>query len=135
MVADLRKKKELNPKLKVPSLPEMIRLVIKRDEWRSRSPFQKWCWFYGIGRICIKPVGVPIFEEHHNIAWRAYFLVSCMLVYMIMSMYTTYYYIRKGDFSKALPPTCLLGVTVCVSFLSTSDKTPSLLSSLNLTIF
>lgn len=136
MLADLRQKKLLNDKLKIPSLRELIQIVINLKQWHLRNAYQKWCFFYGIGKICLKPFGIPLYEEDQTIALRAYFFATGLIGYMSLSLYTTFHYICKGDFSKGLPCTCLLGVTISVCILPVlPNTTTSWHSSLKQTVF
>lgn len=122
MLADLRTQKELNAELKIPSIWELVQIVVNRKEWRSKTPYRKWSYFYAIGRVCLSPFGVTLYEVDQTIRLRGYFYMVAFLAFMLTSINTTYYYINNGEFSKGLPPTCLLSILLSVCFVSASAQ-------------
>lgn len=117
MMDEIRVREELNPEFKIPGFLELIQITINRNKWHLRTPFQKWCYLYGIGRVCLIPVGFTLYKEDQTIQLRSMFLVVCLAAYLLLSVYTTLYYTIHGAFSRGLLCTCLLGVglSVCVN--------------------
>lgn len=44
---------ELNKKLKIPGVRELIQITINREEWHLRTPLQKFGYLYGIGKAWV----------------------------------------------------------------------------------
>lgn len=106
----------LNEKLPIPSFLDLIRsLPTIRTEWSLKTPLQKWCYFYGIGRMVIKPVQVPVFEEDQTLSWLSYQMCVYVGSYILLAIYTFYYHLIRGEMVKCLPCTCLLGLVIAVS--------------------
>lgn len=114
MFAELFESEELNTKLKIPSVLELIEITIKRNEWHLKTPFQKWSYLYGIGKACIRPTGFSAFDNDLTIKNRSYFIVSLVLIYLMLGIYTVFYYTKNGEFVKCLPCTCLYCIALTV---------------------
>lgn len=107
----------LNKHFKVPSPRELLTLAMNRNEWQSKTPFQKWCCLYGIGKASCSPIGITLFQDDQTLYWYAYFLFVYSGLYLLLAIYTSIYYINIGEASKFLPCTCLLvGPVMAVSF-------------------
>lgn len=113
MFAELHEE-ELNKKLKIPSVLELIGITIKRNEWHLRTPFQKWAFLYGIGKACILPTGFSVYDNDVSIKKRSYFIISLVLTYFVLGIYTVFYYTTNGEFVKCLPCTCLYCIALTV---------------------
>lgn len=113
-MAELQDRKKINEKVKIPSILELIQITMNRKHWSSLTPFRKWCYFYGIGKACLKPHGYSVYNNNLNNRIRAYPLTFWISVYFALVFYTVFYYTKNGEFSKCLPCTCLfcLGVSV-----------------------
>lgn len=123
---ELQDRKELNGRVKIPSILELIQITINRKQWSSRTPFQKWCYFYGIGKACLTPHGYSAYDNNLSMKFRSYFLTFCIFGYFAFVQYTVFYYTKHGEFAKCLPCTCLycLGLSVCfhLSFIENCRK-------------
>lgn len=102
--------------LKIPSTLELMKIMINWKEWHKKTPFEKWCVFYGIGRTSLIPTGFTAFEPDQTVRWYSYITVAYIFGYFILALHTVVYYITQGDFAKGLPCTCMLGVLVSVCF-------------------
>lgn len=111
-------KMPLNSRLKVPTIGEMIRSITTiRHEWPYKSPFQKWCYFYGIGRAAFSLNRFPLFQDSQVLHWITYYPIFYIGTYFILVLYTAYYYIvERGELTKCLPCTCMLSILLAVSF-------------------
>lgn len=123
MIAELQEREKLNGHMKIPSILELIQITINRKQWSSRTPFQKWCYIYGIGKACIKPTGFSVYDNDLSIKFRSYFITLGILGYFLLGLYTVFYYTEKGEFVKCLPSTCLYCIAFSVrSSVSILDK-------------
>lgn len=103
-------------KLEIPSTLELIEIMINRKEWHKRTPFEKWSFFYGIGRTSLMPTGFTVFEADQTVRWYSYITLAYIVGYFFLALHTVVYYIVHGDFAKGLPCTCMFGVLISVGF-------------------
>lgn len=108
----------LNKNLKIPTVPELFRSIRNiRENWKCKTPLQKWSYLFGIGRAACVVVKVPLFEEDQTLSLWAYQGFLYFGSYFLLGLYTVYYYHMSGEIAKSLPCTCLfVGPIVCVSF-------------------
>lgn len=110
----------LNAKFKLLTAMEFIKSIPSaKREWKSKTPYEKWCCFYNCGKIACDFVRVPLFRENLNeIHWSGYLSFSYMILDGILSIYTLHYYTMRGEMLMGLPSTCLMFVFigVCVFF-------------------
>lgn len=107
----------LNKKLIIPSAREILRsLRTIREDWQLKTPYQKWGFFYGIGKAAVVITGVTIFKEDQTLPLLAYQICVCVGVYTVLALYTLYRHINEGAVTKCLPCTCLLSLLIAVSF-------------------
>lgn len=107
----------VNKNLEIPSVRELFQSIrtIRRD-WKSKTPLQKFCYFYGVGRAsCIIPA-VPIFEDQQTLTIWSYQGYVYIAIYSALGVYTVNYHIVRDEFLKILPCTCLLSFILAVSF-------------------
>lgn len=103
----------LNKVLKIPSTLEILKTIVSKDEWKSKSPLQKWSFLYGIGRSCIKLIQFKIYEEDQTLNWYSFFSVYYSFLYAVLVVYTAIYYISHGKYLMWLPCTCLFIGPIC----------------------
>lgn len=106
----------LNEKLKIPTPREMLNSIgHARQQWRTKTPFQKWCYMYGIGKAVFGIIKVPVFRENQRIGhWMAYLHFILMGLSASMTINTIYYYASRGELLKSLPSTCLTSLSIAV---------------------
>lgn len=106
----------LNKKLTIPSVRELFQsLPTIRKDWILKTPLQKWCYFYGVGKAACKITAVPIFEEDQTLSLWAYQLPVYIGINLVLVVYTVYYHLILGEMTKCLPCTCILTVLLAVS--------------------
>lgn len=107
----------LNEKLKILSTVDFLKSLrsIYR-EWKYKGPFRQWCYFYSIGRIGFKMIGIPLFQEDLRVFWYSYCTFLIFGLYVMAALYTAVYYIQRGEPEKFIPCTCLLSTMISVSF-------------------
>lgn len=106
----------LNENPKIPSTRELFRSIRTiRGDWKLKTPLQKWCYLYGIGRAALYPPRVPSFEDDDTISFRSYQGIIYATIYVLLAFYTLWYHIIRGEFYKALPCTCILSMLLAVS--------------------
>ena len=101
----------LNTKFTIPTAIEYLRsaVTIQRD-WSSKTPLQKFCYFYGFGKIPVDMIGFTIFNDDQRLRWKSYLVHAIFITIFILSGFTIVYYILlKGDVLSGLPSTCILG--------------------------
>lgn len=113
----------LNKKFIVPTTSDLVKSIPKiRREWKWMSPIQKWCYLYGIGKSALNPVKMTIFfEKLEKIHWFGYFALLYIGTIFILSIYTFYYFISRGDLFSCLPCTCMAGVFLAVCIIPQVD--------------
>ena len=101
----------LNTKFTIPTAIEYLRSAVTiRSDWNTKTPLQKFCYFYGIGKITLDMIGFPIFNDDQRLRWKTYMGHVFFITIFILSGYTIVYYILlKGDILAGLPSTCILG--------------------------
>lgn len=117
MSAENVSKLPLNAKLKIPTFQELIKSIPTiRSAWRLKTPFQKWCYLYGIGKAVLYQTDHRFFENDQTLSAFIYFSLVPVAVYTISAIYTIFFYIANGEPAKCLPCTCLLTIVyaVCV---------------------
>lgn len=107
---------ELNKKLKIPGVRELIQITINRKEWHLRTPLQKFSYLYGIGKACTSPTGFTVFQDDQKIVWYSYVIGSFFIIYQLFAAYTVFHYVNKGELLQCLPCTCLLGLAISVRY-------------------
>lgn len=110
------KKMILEQNLRIPKPFELIKLTYgKNHELSSKTPLEKWCYLYGIGRMFMAPIGYTIFEDDQTLRWYSKTTPIFCITYVLLSVNTAFYYIEQGEFFKFLPCTCLLALIFSVS--------------------
>lgn len=83
----------LNEKIDKPSPHELLRITINRSEWKSKTPYQRYCYLYGIGGASLGFLGFPVFTEDPRRFWYSYVFFVYMAIDAVMVLYTGYYYL------------------------------------------
>lgn len=103
----------LNQKINAPPIREVFQL--KRAEWHSKTPYEKWCCLYSIGRVSLDVLGFPVYHEKMVFRWYTWVFFVYLAIDMLGVLYTGYCYIFSGELSEFLPCTILFaGPLVCV---------------------
>lgn len=107
----------LNAKFKVLTPHELLNSIPNvRGKWSVKTPMEKWCYLYSIGKAACDLVCIPAFQENvKNIHWFGYFFLVYMTSTVVLTAYTVFYYIYRGEFQMCLPSTCLLAILIGVS--------------------
>lgn len=106
----------LNSKFKIPSTLELLKSIpyAKRD-WKSKTPMQKWCYFYSIGKVPFDIAHLPIFKKNINdVHWFGCFSFANATVAILLSIYTIWYHQVHGEAQISLVSTCLTSILVGV---------------------
>lgn len=106
----------LNKKFKLLPAIEFLKGIPngKRD-WKSKTPFGKWCYFYNCGRIASDFAGAPLFRENvKDVHWTGYISFIYIVFDILLSIYTLCYYMMHGGLFMGLPSTCLMSVFIAV---------------------
>lgn len=106
----------VNSKFKIPTALELFKnLKNVQSEWKFKTPLQKWCYLYGIGRAAYTLIRAPIFNNVNRVHWFGYCAVTYMSVIPMLSLYTVCYYALNGNMRMALPSTCIASLFIGVS--------------------
>lgn len=106
----------LNAKFKVLKAWELMKSMPRaRREWRLKTPMQKWCYLYSIGKAACDLVCMPAFQENvENIHWFGYFFLVYLTSTVVLTFYTVFHCICHDEFQMCLPSTCLLAILIGV---------------------
>lgn len=107
----------LNSKFKIPSAIELFKSIPNaKREWKSKTPMQKWCYLYSLGKVPHNFIRLPIFKENINdVHWFGYFGLVYIFAIILLSTFTMCYYQYFGEFQKSLPSTCMATLMTGVS--------------------
>lgn len=98
----------VNSKFKIPNTRELFTgLKNARGEWKLKTPLQKWCYFFGIGRAAYGLGYIPLMVDVNNVHWLRYSAFVYAGIIIALSSYTISYYAYQGDLQMALPSTCM----------------------------
>lgn len=111
-----KNKKKMKPD--VPTTLAMLKSIPNcRNKWHHMTPREKNLYFYGIGRLVMGIAGLPLFQEKLIIKWYGHLVLCNAIFNFTLMIYTLFYWAIHGDFTKALPSTCMqIGPIVGVSF-------------------
>lgn len=106
----------LEKNIKIPTVKELLKsLSNARHEWKWKSPLQKWCYLYAIGKAAFDLNKLPLFrKDPTKIHWWAYFTFVYAGSDVVIVLYTFYYYLMRGDVYTCLPCTVMFGLTLSV---------------------
>lgn len=106
----------LNAKIQALSIVELVKSVRTiRQDWRIKTPYQKWCYLYSIGKAAFKLVAIPLYEIDQKLSWYSHFSLVYMGLAVTLALYTAIFYTIRGEFVKSLPSTCFAPVLIAVS--------------------
>lgn len=99
----------LNVSFETLSLFQLLKslLTILRD-WKTKNPLQKWCYLYSNGKVALRIIGIPLYEEDQRLYWYSRFPFVYIGAHLSLGLYTIYFYIGRGEFIQSLPCTCML---------------------------
>lgn len=105
----------VNSNFPIPTFFELLKSIKNaKAEWKTKTPFQKWCYFYGIGKAAYGLVKMPNLHDVTHVHWFAYCTFGYTNLMISLMLYTMFYYGRAGEIQMGLPSTCcsfiLLGV-------------------------
>lgn len=105
----------VNAKFKIPTLRELWRSIPNASrEWKSKTPMQKWCYLYGIGRAAYSSVRVSLMNDINHVHWFSHFMFVSNATIMLLCMYTVVYYAYRGESQLSLPSTCMTFIFIGV---------------------
>lgn len=108
----------VNKKLVIPTARELFQSIRTiRTDWQLKSPLQKWCYLYAIGKASLAVMFIPLFEEDQTLHWFATEGGIVAAIHILLCAYTICYHTIGGELAKGLPCTCLLGCTIAVSWI------------------
>lgn len=84
------------------------------DEWRNKTPKEKWQAVYNCGGLLSESIGVTVYTTMDNY-WFSYFSEVVSAIYFLTSIYTIWYYYEKQEYLRGLQGTCAIGIVVAVS--------------------
>ena len=105
----------LNSKFQTPNGSELLKsLKNAKSEWKSKTPMQKWCYFYSLGKIPFAMLRVPLLNDVNHVHWFGYFVFVYMIVDFFLMIYTIIYYAQRGETQMGLPSICIAFVALGV---------------------
>lgn len=112
-----------NSKFKIPNARELFQsLKNSRSEWESKTPMQKWCCFYGIGRAAYGFIRIPLLNDVNHVHWLSYSVLGYAVLLIILSSNAIHYYAVQGQLEMGLPSTCLASIFLGVSTQKNASK-------------
>lgn len=98
----------LNLEFKTLSVLELFkRIKNAKDEWKLKTPMQKWCYFYSMGKVPLGLLRIPLMNDVNRVHWFAYFYLVYGSIVILLSLNTVLYYACRGEFELGLPSTCM----------------------------
>lgn len=84
------------------------------EEWRIKTPKQKWQTIYHVGGLLSESIGVQVYTTM-EIYWFSYVAVVLGFVYFLIASYTIWYYFRQQEYFRGLEGTCSFGIVFAVN--------------------
>lgn len=114
-------KMPLNKKIEILSTVELLKSFrYIRQEWRNKTPYQKWCYLYNIGKTTFKITNYPLYQIDQKLKPLSHLILALIGLVAALEIYTLHFYIIRGEFQKSFPSTCFLsGPLLAVSFQNT----------------
>lgn len=103
----------LNKEFDIPSTNEILKVAVNRGTWKSKTPLQKWSYFYGIGRLLVCPLKLTTYQEDQTLSWFSYYSLFYCGLHAICVVCTGIHYILLGEPKNFLPCTCMFVGPVC----------------------
>lgn len=105
----------LNSEFKVPNARELFKSFKNaKGEWKFKTPMQKWCFFFGIGKAPLDLVYFPTFRNVNDVHWFGYFVFVYQVITILLSLYTVLYFAFRGELQMGLPSTCMASIVIGV---------------------
>lgn len=83
------------------------------EQWRQKSPKQKWLFIYNINDIMLRMLGIRILNDM-KIYWFTCFCIVISLIHFPTSYYTIWIYYERGDILTGMQCTCSCGALIPV---------------------
>lgn len=105
----LHMKMKISEKSAIPTFLDLVKMMptIRRD-WYLKTPLEKWCFLYGIGKFSCDSVDLAVFRDDQTLSLYSYFVLMYTIAYVLLAIHTFIYFTMAGEFSRCLPCTCLL---------------------------
>lgn len=102
-----------------PTVKQLFQKYVKKpiEEWRTKTPKQKWQTIYDIGAILSESIGVTIYTTMENY-WYSYVSEVLVYVFFLTASYTIWYYFGQGEYFRGLQATSAFGIIFSVKYLS-----------------
>lgn len=100
----------------IPTSDEMS-IKSARSEWKLKTPLQKWCYLYGIGRAAFGLIRMSLLNDVHRTHWFGYFTMVYATLLPLLSLYSIIYYAYEGKLQMAFPST--IGGFICIGVCET----------------
>lgn len=105
----------VNSKFVIPNAREVFKsLRNAKVEWKIKTPMQKWCYFYSIGKISFGLLGMALLNDVNYIHWRGYSEIVYAPFTALLSLYSICYYAYQGELQMGLPSTCMAFILIGV---------------------
>lgn len=62
----------LNKNLTIPTAIELLTAFKNKSTWKSKTPLQKWCHFYGIGKLAATFGKLTFYVDDPSLYWVSY---------------------------------------------------------------
>lgn len=85
-----------------------------KNDWRMKTPKQKWLLVYNVGAKMSDLIGVTVYGDMKNY-WYSYVPGIMGIIYFLTVFYTSWIYYVKGEIFKGMQPTCYFGIVISVS--------------------
>lgn len=90
------------------------KFVSFKEEWRLKSPKQKWSFVHNIAAKCSEIIGIRLFTDA-KVTWLSFISLGIGIFYFPGISYTIWNSYNKGEFLLGMQCTCTLGMAVMVS--------------------
>ena len=87
-----------------------------REKWMAKTPWQKWKFFYSLGKASSELIGIQVYSDMKNY-WYTAIPGVCILMYFLLNFYTIQYYFHRMEFVRLIECIYLIGPIVGVSAL------------------
>lgn len=106
----------LNEKIEVLGLVGVFKTLLSlRTTWKTKTPYQKWCFYYSVGHFAAFVVDFPLNREDQTLSCYSYFSLFYIALYSALVVYTIVYYTSIGDPMQFFPCTCFFAILMAVS--------------------
>lgn len=85
-----------------------------KEEWRMKTPKQKWIFIYNIPAKLGELIGVRVLTDL-KVFWYSYICLAAGFVQFSTVAYTVWIYYQRGRFLEGLQCTSTLGIVISVN--------------------